>query len=61
MKTMRTTEAILTDIKRIQRKRARNWPTPLGCVDMRLEMLHARQLDDLKHELEALGNANVQP
>jgi hypothetical protein len=57
MKTMRTTEAILTDIKRIQRKRAHNWITPERCASLAHEMLHARQLDDLKHELKALENS----
>jgi hypothetical protein len=54
MKPMRTTEAILNDIKRIQRKRAHNWITPERCASLALEMLHARQLDNLKHELKAL-------
>ena len=57
MTTMRTTEAILTDIKRIQRKRAKLWPSPDRCIDPLRNMTLARQLDDLKHELKAMENA----
>ncbi len=54
MTTMRTAEAILKDIKRIQASRAKLWPSPICCLDPLRNMTYARQLDDLKHELKAL-------